>query len=132
MKYQQHEQRADARRRQGGENRQRMNVAFIQHAENDVHGHQRRENQIGLALQRTLKGLRSALEVAGDGGGEAHCRGCASDAVNAITRASAAMRLPATITGNFQGTAQAFQSSRKSQPYLILAALVAVYIILGM
>jgi multidrug efflux pump subunit AcrB len=42
------------------------------------------------------------------------------------------MRLPATITGNFQGTAQAFQSSLKSQPYLILAALVAVYIILGM
>jgi HAE1 family hydrophobic/amphiphilic exporter-1 len=54
------------------------------------------------------------------------------DAVNAITRASLAMRLPATITGNFQGTAQAFQSSLKSQPYLILAALVAVYIILGM
>ena len=42
------------------------------------------------------------------------------------------MRLPATITGTFQGTAQAFQSSLKSQPYLILAALVAVYIILGM
>jgi HAE1 family hydrophobic/amphiphilic exporter-1/multidrug efflux pump len=54
------------------------------------------------------------------------------DAVNAITRASVAMHLPATITGNFQGTAQAFQSSLKSQPYLILAALVAVYIILGM
>jgi hydrophobe/amphiphile efflux-1 (HAE1) family protein len=54
------------------------------------------------------------------------------DAVNAITRASVQMHLPATITGNFQGTAQAFQSSLKSQPYLILAALVAVYIILGM
>jgi hydrophobe/amphiphile efflux-1 (HAE1) family protein len=54
------------------------------------------------------------------------------DAVDAINRASAEMRLPATITGNFQGTAQAFQSSLKSQPYLILAALVAVYIILGM
>jgi hydrophobe/amphiphile efflux-1 (HAE1) family protein len=54
------------------------------------------------------------------------------DAVNAIDRASLAMHLPATINGNFQGTAQAFQSSLKSQPYLILAALVAVYIILGM
>jgi HAE1 family hydrophobic/amphiphilic exporter-1 len=54
------------------------------------------------------------------------------DAVDAITRVSASMRLPATVTGNFQGTAQAFQSSLKSQPYLILAALVAVYIILGM
>jgi multidrug efflux pump subunit AcrB len=54
------------------------------------------------------------------------------DAVTAINRASAAMHLPGTITGNFQGTAQAFQSSLKTQPYLILAALVAVYIILGM
>jgi HAE1 family hydrophobic/amphiphilic exporter-1 len=54
------------------------------------------------------------------------------DAVDAINRASLQMHLPATITGNFQGTAQAFQSSLKSQPYLILAALVAVYIILGM
>jgi hydrophobe/amphiphile efflux-1 (HAE1) family protein len=54
------------------------------------------------------------------------------DAVDAINRASADMRLPATITGNFQGVAQAFQSSLKTQPYLILAALVAVYIILGM
>jgi len=54
------------------------------------------------------------------------------DAVDAINRVSVQMHLPATITGNFQGTAQAFQSSLKSQPYLILAALVAVYIILGM
>jgi HAE1 family hydrophobic/amphiphilic exporter-1 len=54
------------------------------------------------------------------------------DAVKAIDRVSLQMHLPATINGNFQGTAQAFQSSLKSQPYLILAALVAVYIILGM
>jgi HAE1 family hydrophobic/amphiphilic exporter-1 len=54
------------------------------------------------------------------------------DAVDAINRVSADMHLPATITGSFQGTAQAFQSSLKSQPYLIMAALVAVYIILGM
>jgi len=54
------------------------------------------------------------------------------DAVDAISRVSADMHLPARITGSFQGTAQAFQSSLKSQPYLILAALVAVYIILGM
>jgi hydrophobe/amphiphile efflux-1 (HAE1) family protein len=54
------------------------------------------------------------------------------DAVEAIERTTARMRLPATVTGTFQGTAQAFQSSLQSQPYLILAALVAVYIILGM
>jgi hydrophobe/amphiphile efflux-1 (HAE1) family protein len=54
------------------------------------------------------------------------------DAVSAIDKASAAMHLPPTFTGSFQGTAQAFQSSLATQPYLILAALVAVYIILGM
>jgi hydrophobic/amphiphilic exporter-1 (mainly G- bacteria), HAE1 family len=40
--------------------------------------------------------------------------------------------MPAAMNGTFQGTAQAFQSSLKSEPYLILAALVTVYIILGM
>jgi hydrophobe/amphiphile efflux-1 (HAE1) family protein len=54
------------------------------------------------------------------------------DAVNAIQKAAAEIRMPATINGTFQGTAQAFQSSLKSEPYLILAALVVVYIILGM
>jgi multidrug efflux pump len=37
-----------------------------------------------------------------------------------------------TISGSFQGTAQAFQASLASEPYLILAALMAVYIVLGM
>jgi HAE1 family hydrophobic/amphiphilic exporter-1 len=54
------------------------------------------------------------------------------DAVDAINRTAAAIRLPPSIHGSFQGTAQAFQSSLASQPYLILAALVVVYIILGM
>ena len=54
------------------------------------------------------------------------------DAVNAINRASQELKLPSTITGSFQGAAQQFQVSLKSEPYLILAALVAVYIILGM
>jgi hydrophobic/amphiphilic exporter-1 (mainly G- bacteria), HAE1 family len=54
------------------------------------------------------------------------------DAVDAINKSSVEMKLPSTVRGSFQGTAQAFQSSLKSQPYLILAALVAVYIILGM
>jgi multidrug efflux pump subunit AcrB len=54
------------------------------------------------------------------------------EAVDAITRAATTIRMPSTITGSFQGTAQAFQSSLRSEPYLILAALVAVYIILGM
>jgi HAE1 family hydrophobic/amphiphilic exporter-1 len=54
------------------------------------------------------------------------------DAVDAINKATVSIRMPSAITGSFQGTAQAFQSSLASQPYLILAALVVVYIILGM
>jgi hydrophobe/amphiphile efflux-1 (HAE1) family protein len=54
------------------------------------------------------------------------------DAVDTIQKEATNIRLPATITGTFQGTAQAFQASLKSTPYLILAALVVVYIILGM
>ena len=40
--------------------------------------------------------------------------------------------MPATLSGNFQGTAQAFGDSLRTQPYLILAALIAVYIVLGL
>ena len=54
------------------------------------------------------------------------------DAVDAIKEATARMDMPASMLGTFQGTAQAFESSLKSEPYLILAALVVVYIILGM
>jgi multidrug efflux pump subunit AcrB len=53
-------------------------------------------------------------------------------AVDAIQKVSDAMRLPPTIQASFQGTAQAFQASLASEPYLILAAIVVVYIILGM
>ncbi|WP_085584873.1 MULTISPECIES: multidrug efflux RND transporter permease subunit [unclassified Pseudomonas] len=53
------------------------------------------------------------------------------DAVILLNRAKAEIGMPTAISGNFQGAAQAFQSSLKSQPWLILAALVAVYIILG-
>ncbi|MBS7561446.1 multidrug efflux RND transporter permease subunit [Pseudomonas sp. RC4D1] len=53
------------------------------------------------------------------------------DAVILLDQAKSEIGMPAAISGNFQGAAQAFQSSLASQPYLILAALVAVYIILG-
>jgi HAE1 family hydrophobic/amphiphilic exporter-1 len=52
-------------------------------------------------------------------------------AVDAINGMIAEMGTPVSLRGTFQGTAQAFQSSLSSQPYLIAAALVAVYIILG-
>ncbi|HTV79006.1 MAG TPA: efflux RND transporter permease subunit [Steroidobacteraceae bacterium] len=53
-------------------------------------------------------------------------------AVDAINRAADAIRLPQSITGSFQGSAQAFQDSLRTEPLLVLAALVVVYIILGM
>ncbi len=53
------------------------------------------------------------------------------DAVKAIESATRKMGLPSSIRGSFQGTAQIFQASLANQPLLILAALVAVYIVLG-
>jgi multidrug efflux pump len=52
-------------------------------------------------------------------------------AVQAIEKALLKMGLPAGIQGSFQGTAQAFQSSLTNEPLLVLAALVTVYIVLG-
>src|SRR5262249_35601039 len=54
-----------------------------------------------------------------------------SDAVRAVEAASRDIGLPANIRGSFQGTAQAYQASVANQPLLILAALVTVYIVLG-
>jgi len=54
------------------------------------------------------------------------------DAVTQIEAAVLKMGLPSDIHPTFQGNARAFQSSLSSQPWLILAALVAVYIVLGM
>ena len=53
------------------------------------------------------------------------------DAVTALETVKREMRMPSTVQGSFQGTAQVFQDSLKNEPYLILAALVAVYIVLG-
>jgi multidrug efflux pump len=55
-----------------------------------------------------------------------------SDAVTAIKQAEVDMGLPANITGDFAGTARAFQDSLSNQPILIGTALLAVYIVLGM
>jgi len=52
-------------------------------------------------------------------------------AVDAIKTAETEIQLPASIRGSFQGTAQAFQASLANEPILILAALLAVYIVLG-
>jgi len=52
-------------------------------------------------------------------------------AVTAIKNAERQIGLPASIRPSFQGTAQAFQASLATQPLLILAALITVYIVLG-
>jgi multidrug efflux pump subunit AcrB len=53
------------------------------------------------------------------------------DAVTALEKVQAEMGMPSAIHASFQGTAQAFQDSLRNEPYLILAAVVAVYIVLG-
>ncbi len=52
-------------------------------------------------------------------------------AIDAIEKAQAEIRVPASVRASFQGTAQAFQQSLASEPILVLAALLAVYIVLG-
>jgi multidrug efflux pump len=53
------------------------------------------------------------------------------DATKAIQQAEAEIQLPPSIHASFQGTAAAFQNSLASEPYLILAAVITVYIVLG-
>ncbi|HLS87393.1 MAG TPA: efflux RND transporter permease subunit, partial [Burkholderiales bacterium] len=54
-----------------------------------------------------------------------------SEATAAVQDTMARIGMPATIHGGFEGTAGAFQASLANQPWLILAALLAVYIVLG-
>jgi multidrug efflux pump len=53
------------------------------------------------------------------------------DAVDIISDTELKLGMPTTIQGSFSGTAQAFQASLQNEPYLIAAALGAVYIVLG-
>jgi multidrug efflux pump len=54
-----------------------------------------------------------------------------SDAQAAIEQAVRDIHMPATVHGNFQGTAQTFQQSLNSEPILLLSAVIAIYIVLG-
>ncbi len=53
------------------------------------------------------------------------------NAVTALEKAERDLNMPSGIHATFQGTAQAFQDSLKNEPYLFLAAIIAVYIVLG-
>jgi multidrug efflux pump len=54
-----------------------------------------------------------------------------SQAVDAVEQAEQEIGMPASVRGQFAGTAQVFQASLKNQPVLILTALLAVYVVLG-
>ncbi len=54
------------------------------------------------------------------------------DAVSAIDKAQQEIHMPGTLRGSFMGTAQAFKASLANQPLLVAAALLVVYIVLGM
>ncbi|MDB6018367.1 MAG: Acriflavin resistance protein [Pedosphaera sp.] len=53
-------------------------------------------------------------------------------ATDIIQKAADELKMPSSVQGNFQGTAQVFQSSLSNMPLLIAAALIAVYVVLGM
>jgi multidrug efflux pump len=53
------------------------------------------------------------------------------DAVDAVDRAARGISMPASLHGAFEGTARVFQDSLANEPWLIVAALAAVYIVLG-
>jgi multidrug efflux pump len=53
------------------------------------------------------------------------------DAIDAVNRVKSEMGMPASIQGAFQGTAASFQASLANEPVLILAAIITVYIVLG-
>ncbi len=54
-----------------------------------------------------------------------------SDALKAIAEAQSEIGMPANVHGSFQGTAKVFQQSLSTEPLLVLAALVAIYLVLG-
>ncbi len=55
-----------------------------------------------------------------------------SEAVDAISALDGELHLPATLRGSFQGTAQAYEASLATTPVLILAAILVIYVVLGM
>ena len=67
MQDHQRQERADAGRRQGGQDRDRVDVTFVENAEHDVDDEDRRRDQQRRRFQRGLEGLRGALEGPVDG-----------------------------------------------------------------
>src|SRR5207249_1587132 len=53
------------------------------------------------------------------------------DAIQAVNRAKDQLAMPASVEASFQGSAAAFENALTNEPFLILAALITVYIVLG-
>ena len=66
LEHHQRDQRADAGRRQAGDDRDRMDEALVENAEHHVGGEDRRQHQDALPFERILEHLRGALEARGD------------------------------------------------------------------
>jgi multidrug efflux pump len=85
---------------------------------------ERRNTSLSVSHQGTLPAVTLSFNLTPDV--------ALGDAVVAIQKAQDEIMLPGTIRGTFMGTAKAFQDSLANQPLLIAAALLTVYIVLGM
>jgi multidrug efflux pump len=85
--------------------------------------YERRESALSIAHEGQFPAVTLSFNLAGGAS--------LGEAVDAINAAVAALGAPVSLHGDFQGSAKAFGDSLKSEPILILAALVTVYIVLG-
>ncbi|MDM4767978.1 multidrug efflux RND transporter permease subunit [Pelomonas sp. SE-A7] len=99
----------------------------------------RNGTQVPLSSFARVETTNTPLSVNHQGGGPASTisfnlpEGASlSDATLAVNNAMAELGVPVSVRGSFQGTANAFQQSLSSQPMLILAAIVTIYLVLGM
>ena len=89
----QRQQRAHARRGQRGKNGDGVDVAFVEDAEHEIDRRQSRGNQVGLAAERILIGLRGAGEHGLDGGRKADLAGRLSDGLDGIAQRDAGLQV---------------------------------------
>jgi multidrug efflux pump subunit AcrB len=117
-----------------------VDPAFWQGPEglNDIYLHSTNSGQVPLSAITRFESTTAPITVSHQGQFPAVtlsfnlARGVAlSDAVKTIQQMEQRIGMPAQIHGNFSGTLQAFQTSLASEPILIITALLAVYIVLG-
>jgi len=107
-------------------------------AANGVAVSETQENMVPLGAFSTYAPASAPTQVSHDEGSVATTisfnlppGGSLSDAVKLMDQAQQTIHMPATVVGSFQGTARQFQQSLGSEPLLILVALLAIYIVLG-